>query len=321
MPESPSVISALDELGTFQYRTNYGNMGDLFIDVATRQLFLRCGLDPQNGPHHHLVYSGGGRFVPFYGSLDRQKEELTSPSVERCIILPHSFYQVDSFVRTLDERHLVFCREQRSLDYCRSLNQRAQFLPADDMALHFNPSIFLKEVAASGCRPSSWVNAIGKQLQTAVRKSSFPILRNGVSLNAAFLPRRSHESALPEELLLGQDLSDLWNGWGDGSIQQTFLIHALLSTLSGVDILISDRLHICIAGLFTGCKVFFLDNNYGKLSGVYRQSLHRHPRARLLSLAELSGAFPEIFPETRSLSSPVSCRHDGGTENEINSGA
>lgn len=322
MPDFSSVIAALVEMGPFQYRANHGNIGDLFIDVATRQLFLRCGLHPQNGPHHHLVYGGGGRFVPFYGSLDKQKEELTAPSVERCIILPHSFYQADSFVRALDGRHLVFCREQRSLDYCRSLNKRAQFLPADDMALHFNPAALLKEVTACGCRPASWVNDTEKRLKTAVQESSFTIFRKGIFVNAAFLPRRGDESVLPEELLLGQDLSDLWNGWGDGTLQQAFLIQALLSALSELDILISDRLHICIAGLFAGCHVFLLDNNYGKLSGVYQQSLQWHPRARQLSLAELSEAFPEIFPETRNLSSPpVFCRHGGGTENEINSGA
>lgn len=50
-----------------------------------------------------------------------------------------------------------------------------------------------------------------------------------------------------------------------------------------------------MAGLFAGCRVYFLDNNYGKLSGVYHQSLSDHPRAYLLPHSELSVFFPEIF--------------------------
>lgn len=97
----------------------------------------------------------------------------------------------------------------------------------------------------------------------------------------------------------GRDISDLWNGWGDGSAEQAFLIGGLLSILKELDIVISDRLHICIAGLLAGCRVYFLDNNYGKLSGVYRQSLSDHPRANLLPHSELSVLFPEIFSLVR----------------------
>lgn len=137
------------------------------------------------------------------------------------------------------------------------------------------------------------------KIRKAVRESSFPAFRKNYWQRGAFLPRRGKESALPEELVLGQDISDLWSGTGDGSPEQVFLIRGLLTVLSGLDIVISDRLHICIAGLFAGCRVYFLDNNYGKLSGVYRQSLLEHPRAHLLHHSELSGLFPEIFSLVR----------------------
>lgn len=302
MPESCAILPALTELGDFQFFANYGNMGDLLIDIATRQFFHRHGLPVQQKPHRHIVYSGGGRFVPFYGSLEVQMAQLTSPQVERCIILPHSFHQVDSFIRVLDERHLVFCRERRSLEYCRSLNERAQFLPADDMAFHFrrnvSPPPGLEERGMPHC-PQSWVVSLLGKIKEAVQESSFPAFRENCWERGAFLPRRGKESALPEELILGQDISDLWNGTGDGSPEQAYLIRGLLTILSGLDIIISDRLHICMAGLFAGCRVFLLDNSYGKLSGVYRQSLADHPRAHLLHHTELSGLFPEIFSLVR----------------------
>ena len=178
MTGSCSILPALIELGEFQYCANEGNMGDLLIDMATRQFFRRHHLPVRHGSHHHVVYGGGGRFVPFYGSLEVQAAKLTSARVERCIILPHSFYQVDSFIHVLDERHLVFCREQRSLEYCRSLNERAQFLPADDMALHFCPDYSpppdLEERGAPHCLKPWAVSLMGK-IRKAVRESSFPV--------------------------------------------------------------------------------------------------------------------------------------------------
>lgn len=302
MTGSYSILPALIELGEFQYCANEGNMGDLLIDIATRQFFRRHHLPVRHESHHHVVYGGGGRFVPFYGSLEVQAAKLTSARVERCIILPHSFYQVDSFIHVLDEHHLVFCREQRSLEYCRSLNERAQFLPADDMALHFCPDYSPppdpEERGAPHCLKPWAVSLMGK-IRKAVQESSFPAFRENYWQRGAFLPRRGKEGALPAELVLGQDISDLWSGTGDGSPEQVFLIRGLLTVLSGLDIVISDRLHICIAGLFAGCRVYFLDNNYGKLSGVYRQSLLEHPRAHLLHHSEFSGLFPEIFSLVR----------------------
>ena len=302
MPESISILPALIKLGGFQYCANHGNIGDLLIDIATRQFFRRHHLPAQEKPHRHVVYGGGGRFVSFYGSLDEQKEELTARSVERCIILPHSFYQVDSLIRSFDERHLVFCREQRSLDYCLSLNERAQFLPADDMALYFCPNslpcFILEEKGTPAC-PEPWAVSLLEKIRESVQESSFCAFRENYWQQGAFLPRRGKESALPAELILGRDISDLWNGWGDGSAEQAFLIGGLLSILKELDIVISDRLHICIAGLLAGCRVYFLDNNYGKLSGVYRQSLSDHPRANLLPHSELSVLFPEIFSLVR----------------------
>ena len=60
---------------------------------------------------------------------------FTLPAVKRCVILPHSIHGVDDFVKALDERHVVFCRERRTLSYCRSLNNQAEFILAHDMGV------------------------------------------------------------------------------------------------------------------------------------------------------------------------------------------
>lgn len=271
-----SVQAVLHDLGLFQFIPNHGNLGDLLIDVSTRQLFRRWNMEALSEPCSHVVYGGGGRFVPFYAPLDHLQSKLTSPAIRRCVILPHSFYGVDAFVRSLDERHIVFCREPRSLRYCRSLNHKALFLPAHDMALGLNPVELDSHAPDSSCED---VEAFKAQVLKGVRDSSFAVSIAGKEYTCAFFPRGYSESALPQKVRQGVDLSDLWRGYGSGSSCHFNMVRSLICALSSLDFVFSDRLHICIAALYAGCRVCFIDNNYGKLSGIFYHSLSHHPRA------------------------------------------
>lgn len=283
----PSVKDVLRDLGMFQYIPNHGNLGDLLIDVSTRQMFRRWNITAFSEPCSHIVYGGGGRFVPFYSSLDNLQSKLTSPSIRRCVILPHSFYGVDAFVRALDERHIVFCREPRSLRYCRTLNKKALFIPAHDMALGLNPVELDSYASDFKCEDIKWFKS---QVFKGVRESLFTISLAGKEYKCAFFPRGSSESALPQEVRRGVDLSDLWNGYGTGSLCQLSMVRTLIDALSTLDFVFSDRLHICIAALYAGCRVCFIDNNYGKLSSIYYHSLSHHPRAYYVPPAILGQA-------------------------------
>ncbi len=300
------MIPALAGMGEFRFIPNAGNIGDMLIDVATRQVFRRLGVvTTTEASHPHLVYGGGGRFVPFYDSLDELTQTLTAPQVRHCIILPQSFYEVDEFVRLLDERHTVFCREARSLEYCRSLNGRARFMLEDDMALHLNPLELpqINEDNVNSLALTPQYAPIQRGVEAAVRVSTRRFKRAGRYLRVAFLPRRGKESIIPAGLLSGMDVSDFWYGKGDGSQGQALFIRAFLNVFSHVDAVVSDRLHVCLTALFAGCQVYLLDNCYGKLSGVYRQSLSSHPRAHLVTLHELAQLFPEAMPEMTPLAS------------------
>lgn len=283
-----SVIPVLQSLGTFKYLPNHGNLGDLLIDVATRQLMSLYNLPLSHAECSHVVYGGGGRFVPFYGSLEKLQECLTHPGIERCVILPHSFYEVDSFVKSLDERHIVFCREARSLEYCCSLNSRSQFLPAHDMSIHLNPIKLRKE---NECHEESYLR---EKLRIAINQSSFSTTVEGKPCIAGYFPRLGVESAIDAKCRWGQDLSELWIGYGAGSSEHIAHILALLDELSVLDVVITDRLHMGIAALFAGCQVCFFDNNYGKISGVYQQTFRQHPRMALFSHDRLMHLFPEL---------------------------
>lgn len=90
----------------FYYFPNNGNLGDLLIAEATRCYFRALRLkwneyDPDYPPPASekitLVYGGGGRFTPHWPGLENIIKHLTAPNVTRCIILPHSYTEVDFF--------------------------------------------------------------------------------------------------------------------------------------------------------------------------------------------------------------------------------
>ena len=52
-----------------------------------------------------------------------------------------------------------------------------------------------------------------------------------------------------------------------------FCTGLMLAVVNRADVVVTDRLHVAIAGLLTGKEVYMLDNTYGKLSAVYEHSM------------------------------------------------
>ena len=214
------------DLGLFYYWQNDGNLGDYVIAEATRQLFRRLGIDwlpydPQSPPNeskYTLVYSGGGRFVPYWSGIELRQEHLTRPAVKRCVILPHSIYGVDDFVRTLDERHTVFCRERHTLAYCRNLNTKSQFILAHDLGV----SLKLNEIKSPKPLPSPAQNANSEEVRqynlltgnsardayARVREATVQSPKSGRKI--AFFLRQDGEKSITLTSPWSYDLSGLW---------------------------------------------------------------------------------------------------------------
>jgi len=73
-----------------------------------------------------------------------------------------------------------------------------------------------------------------------------------------------------------------------------FLTKAMLCAVDSVDVVISDRLHVCIAGALMGKQVYMLDNSYGKLSNVYEYSMKDNPNVHFCAkMPKKFGKFPE----------------------------
>ena len=124
------ILESLKALDEFYFWPNFGNIGDVVIASAEYQLLdnneLRYkiynnSLNFNINEQFDLVYGGGGLFVKHW-NYQYVKEVFKSQNLRKAVILPASFFECDDLLEVLDERFIVFCREKRSYEYCKSKN-------------------------------------------------------------------------------------------------------------------------------------------------------------------------------------------------------
>ncbi len=292
----------LRELGEFYFWQNDGNLGDYIIAEATRQMFRRAGLvwrpyDPENPPQeteYSIVYSGGGRFVPYWGGIELRQEHLTRPQVKKCVILPHSIHGVDAFVTALDERHTVFCRERKTLAYCRGVNTRSRFILAHDVGIYLQLdkvvplSALCPPVIAEGEEAARQYALLvgGAAAYARFRVSRATVKSPSSHRKVVFFLREDGEKGVDLESRWAYDLSGLWSGSCNENTCSGPLLMFMAELASYADVVVTDRLHVAIMAMHVGKEVYMLDNDYGKLSGVYEVSLKDRANVHLLPPGE-----------------------------------
>ena len=297
------------------------------IAAATTMLFARIGVryeifdeNADYGDGWTLIYGGGGACVPYWNILDKLKAIFTMPGIERCIILPHSIRDCPDLLSVMDSRFTVFCREQASFDYCRLMNQQAEFVLADDMALTLDLDDFPKLSAAERKAPSFW-QVMGASLGLVSRSHSKRIktlakldhktrrrmlkelerhiLPFGHGLKIAWFMRRDQEKtdvigvALP-----GVSFMDL-SRYGGGDCRDELVnylgVELFLHAINEVDVVVTDRLHVGVGAALLGKHLVWLDNSYGKVSGVFRNSMTHISNIHFVqSKAELEEALKHL---------------------------
>jgi glycosyltransferase involved in cell wall biosynthesis len=258
------ILKELDRLGEFSYIPNSGNMGDMLIASATMQWLdnnslkwnrLSKGEIPEN-----LVYGGGGAWTKEWINdlspiMDLMKK------CKRVVILPSSFDNVPEFIDILDERFVVFCREEKSFNYLKSQNTEAKILLDHDMALR------LLKV------PDKSKN-INKKLKRKANKLNRKLLNLPKDIN---LFRLDNESKY--KFKSDFDLSDALGWFSCYETRETidFVAYQMLRSVELFTSIRTDRLHVGIAGILTGKEVKLYDNSYGKVKNVYYNSLRNLP--------------------------------------------
>lgn len=290
-----NVAAALHNLGKFVFYPNYGNLGDVAIAAAEYQFFEQNSADfiPSDrfkNEDFNLVYGGGGIWNPCwdYGHV---LQLFARPEVKQAVIMPSSFYQCDDLFEVLDERFTVFCREQQSYDYAVSKNHKARFCLANDMVFGLDITAlsdetltsddqkavcgFLRENPAE--RLADWYDGAFyeyERVYSRVAKVESGIITNNKGMKIGCFMRTDGEKC-PDSADFGKgfDLSlCVGNDCLDAGLVKLFT-RLFLAAIAKTDIVVTDRLHIGICAALSGKEVYLLDNNYGKLSNVYKQSM------------------------------------------------
>ena len=301
------------------YWPNPGNLGDLLIAEATRQYFRREGIifreyNPDTPPSNNTPYIlilGGGGLSSHWGGDDLFCKHLTAPHVQQGIILAHSFYGVDSLIQAMDSRHTLICREEASFNYCKSLNSQSSIIMGDDMAFLWNPH------AETNTSKVDYTEITEEKQQKIILKGAWKKrIINGVKLSTvisnkkkiAFLLRKDKEK---NTLLTSSYSYDISLAYGASCRETKYtaqFIEAFSTAINYPDIIVTDRLHVGIMGYLLGKEVYLLDNDYGKLSGVYHYSLKDAPNVHMLHQGvltpELKKAW-DLFNDERANLKPI----------------
>ena len=267
--DDTNILNVLSELDDFAYLKNSGNIGDMFIASATMSWFDRRNIKwhpmEKNEQPRFLVYGGGGAWIHEWISglkpiMDKMK------LAEKVVILPSSFNEVPEFLQILDERFTIFCREKKSYDYLMSANTEAKILLDHDMAFRFR---YIRDIGE--IKKSDKYIALSQNLLNKVAQ-----LPKDVKL---FRIDNESYGHYPTDF----DISDScgWFSPYESRDDVDFITYTFLSCFDHFSKISTDRLHVGIAAALKGIETDLYDNSYGKVSGVYRNSLTELPYIHL----------------------------------------
>jgi exopolysaccharide biosynthesis predicted pyruvyltransferase EpsI len=273
--------------GKLIYYPNPGNAGDALIATATWQCFDRVGITPgvarpENFPRHGtIILGGGGNLVPPYRFIADALQACLDKQVRRCLLLPHTIRGNEALLNRLDERFTLLCRDQLSLEHVRQHAPQAHSQLVDDMALGLDIQALRQRTQSLPHhlsllvdrpwirRRKKWKRALARQQPDA--SGRLEILRSDVEAN-------TKRGELREKDLMDFFLTRCEKRAGCDQVAMD-----LIKVLSEAKSVRTDRLHVALPATLLGLRVDMLDNNYGKLSIVWKTSLEgRYPNARLV---------------------------------------
>jgi glycosyltransferase involved in cell wall biosynthesis len=262
--DNAALLAELRCIGErYTYIPNPGNMGDMLIASATLQFFnankIQYKMFGSSGGNA-IVYGGGGIWTKDYENVWRKWLPIFADA-KRIVILPSSFNNCAKLISVLDERFVIFCREKKSYDYLVNACTKAKIILDHDMAFRMTKQILDSK------------GKIGTKEKKIIARAEQGLKH--VPMVAKFM-REDCESICKYKTDMDLSLYVYGNEFAPrGYID--FSAKLMLSAVDSVDAIITDRLHVGIAGALMGKDIYLLDNSYNKVSGVYEQSMAGNP--------------------------------------------
>lgn len=307
------IKNILSQVPHFYFLPNRGNLGDVVIATSEYQFFNDNNynytvMDTQNIPQDDftLVYGGGGLWTKYYDFSD-VTDIFKLKNIKKIIILPSSFNECDNLFDVVDERFTIFCREEKSYNYCLSKNKKAEFILSNDMALELNID-FYKNSNKKYVKniDSTLVKDIYNKLYLPYKnifKFIPDIFKNITYKNdkaIGYFLRHDIESKTDWsnfDIKLNEDLSQILGSYCIDSSFSKILTKVFLSMIDTVDVVVTDRLHVGICGYLLNKEVILIDNSYGKLSSVYNYSLESYKNVHLISPEQIEETINNIIED------------------------
>lgn len=260
------------------YIPNPGNAGDALIASSTWQLFDTIGLRPRVVPAARVpkgasaIYSGGGNLTPDYHDCADFLERCMSVGVKEAVVLPHTIRGHAKLLHRLDERFTLICRDQASLEWCNSIT-RAETMFSHDLALLLDVRRLLGR--CRGLVPlTSLIISTSKarHLRSYLRWRRYT--RSVQPVNGTLQVFRADVEAVaghPGNRL--EDIPGAYYGEFIDRVENDFVAKDMLEVIERAGVIVTNRLHVGIAGALLGKRVLLFDNSYGKNRDVYHSSL------------------------------------------------
>ncbi|MGB0415322.1 MAG: polysaccharide pyruvyl transferase family protein [Coraliomargarita sp.] len=268
-----NVVEHLRVIEPFYYVHNSGNAGDTLIYKGMLALFKQHDLRytewssglPANGPRH-LVFSGGGNLVPLYDRC-RDLIEREFDGLDSFTLLPHTIDGNEELLRKLDNRFTLFCRERLSFEHCKQhVEGGARVELSHDLAfaLVVDRLRFSKQAKRAYPRVG-----IDRQLKWWKKKQlTERYLRHG---GVQFLRTDKEALTIPSEKNL--DLSEMLSALQRRREQRLRIADTFLHYVDRAERVVTDRLHVAIAGAILGKPTELYSGSYYKNEAVYAHSI------------------------------------------------
>jgi exopolysaccharide biosynthesis predicted pyruvyltransferase EpsI len=247
------------------YFPNSGNAGDSLISAATMQLFRRLNIPFEttliepDARNEIVVLGGGGNFIPLYETI--RNAFIRYKNARQIILLPHTIRGNEDILSELGSNVTIFCREVPSYLHLQTLNLKASYYLAHDMAFHLDAEALLF---------SSEAALYQAHFDEALKNYNINIRSPSIMSEAHFT--RSDEEATGQLSRCDADISSIFGfGVWPGDAERSSW--CLLEAIRCVDKIVTDRLHVGIGSALLDKTCVLHDNSYGKNKAVYDHSL------------------------------------------------
>lgn len=270
----------------FVFVPNPGNIGDALIFLGMLQLFQRLSLPTytKGSPSEEynneiLVYAGGGNLVEEVGyttSADFLSKNHHPEKNNTVVLLPHSVRGFKSLIESLGSNVWLWARESPSFEYMKATAIGGAHVQLSHDLAFYTVINFTKIRSFTGKENKNKKLYAFRKDKEAPEGQSIPVGNVDVAS-----PRKVHPEIwkqftldapqLSEEQLRNvTDLNDVYGKYEMDMLQRATLLLRIVGSRPKV---YTNRLHVSVASAImqTPCDVY--DNSYGKISGVYNQSL------------------------------------------------